>query len=264
MQRSISIFLSLYADLTMNTAQKLLLNCDLGETEKLTPDSIEHTVMPIIDMANIACGFHAGNTQVMKACIELALEHDVKIGAHPSYPDRENFGRVSMALNTADIADLMYQQLRTIDAIADDCGTKLDYVKPHGALYNDMMLSDAVLQGVLQAVKLLDPTLPIMVMATPQNDKFAARAQAMGLTLIFEAFADRRYTDKGLLETRQNDGAVFTQENHILEQVSGLASHQTVETNTGQTVNIVASALCVHGDNEQSVSLIKKIKQALT
>ena len=247
----------------MRITQNLSLNCDLGETEKLTLNSIEHKVMPHIDMANIACGFHAGNTQVMKGCIELALAHKVKIGAHPSYPDRENFGRVSMALNTADIADLVYQQLRTIDAIADDCGTTLDYVKPHGALYNDMMLSDAVLQGVLQAVKLLDPNLPVMIMATPQNDKFAARASAMGMTLIFEAFSDRRYTDRGLLESRQNDGAVLTTAEAIISQVESISQQQTVLSSTGGVLNIEASALCVHGDNEQAVALIEKIKQAL-
>lgn len=244
----------------MNT---LLLNCDLGETDRITEQSIEHKMMPYIDMANIACGFHAGNTQVMKACIELALEHGVKIGAHPSYPDRENFGRVSMALNTADIADLMYQQLRTIDAVADDCGTALDYVKPHGALYNDMMVSDAVFEGVLQAVKLLNPDLPVMVMATPQNHLFAARAESMGVQLIFEAFADRRYTDQGLLESRLNDGAVYSSEVDILTQVNSIVASQTVITATGRELVIKANTLCVHGDNEYSVALIEKIRSSI-
>ena len=157
----------------------------------------------------------------------------------------------------------MYQQLRTFEAIADDCGASLDYVKPHGALYNDMMQSDAVLQGVLQAVKLLDPRLPVMIMATPHNDKFAARAETMGLTLIFEAFADRRYTDQGLLESRQNDGAVLTDEEKIIEQVNGLVETQTVISNSGRSINIVASTLCVHGDNEHSVGMIEKIKQVV-
>ncbi len=244
----------------MNT---LLLNCDLGETDRITEQSIEHKIMPYIDMANIACGFHAGNAQVMKACIELALEHGVKIGAHPSYPDRENFGRVSMALNTADIADLMYQQLRTIDAVADDCGTALDYVKPHGALYNDMMVSDAVFQGVLQAVKLLNPDLPVMVMATPQNHLFAARAESMGVQLIFEAFADRRYTDQGLLESRLNDGAVYSSEVDILTQVNSIVASQTVITATGRELVIKANTLCVHGDNEYSVALVEKIRSSI-
>ncbi len=239
------------------------LNCDLGEAEKILEDSIEHKVMPYIDMANIACGFHAGNTQVMRACIQLALENKVQVGAHPSYPDRENFGRTSMALNPADIADLMYQQLRTIDAIADEFETQLDYVKPHGALYNDMMLSDAVFDGVLQGVSYLDSNIPLIVMATPRNEHYQTRAKAKGINLIFEAFADRRYTDQGVLQSRLEDGSVLNESELILKQAQLIKAGQ-VETVSGKLLNIEADSLCVHGDNETSVSIVKELKAVLS
>jgi UPF0271 protein len=247
----------------MNARQNLSLNCDLGETMHINDQSIEHIVMPFIDMANIACGFHAGNTEVMKSCILLALEHGVKVGAHPSYPDRENFGRVSMALKGADIADLRYQQLRTIDAIADECGTTIDYVKPHGALYHDMMHSDGVFQGVLQAVKLLDPEMPLMIMASPHNDKYRKSAQRLGVHLIFEAFADRRYTDQGVLQSRDIDGAVYQDQQQILQQALILASGFVI-SESGKKLPLAASSLCVHGDNQAACAMIQRIKSALT
>ena len=238
------------------------LNCDLGETERITDDSIELQVMPHIDMANIACGFHAGNSQVMRACIELALANNVAIGAHPSYPDRENFGRQSMDLNRADIGDLVYQQLRTIDAVADACETSLDYVKAHGALYNDMLLSDEVFYGVLQGVAQLDSRLPVMMMATVANKAYQDKAKALGIELIFEAFIDRRYSNSGRLQSRKIEGAVYHKASDMLAQLEQLLEGQVISA-SGKPLAIDASSLCVHGDNAESVALIQQIRQVM-
>ena len=235
------------------------LNCDLGETERIDANSIEHQVMPHIDMANIACGFHAGNQRVMRDCMLLAQTHGVQIGAHPAYPDRENFGRQSMALGQADIADIIYQQLSTMQQVAEDCGCALDYVKPHGALYNDMLLSPAVLAGVLQGVAAADAALPIMMMATPANAEYQARAAKTQQQLMFEAFSDRRYTDQGRLQSRDIAGAVFDDASQVLAQVDTLLAG-FVHTANDKPLPLVAESLCVHGDNAASVALIATIR----
>lgn len=240
------------------------LNCDLGETDRLTDDAVEHLVMPHIDMANIACGFHAGNSQVAKQTIELAKKHKVAIGAHPSYPDRENFGRLSMQLSKADICDLVYQQIRLIDALSDDLAHPMSYIKPHGALYNDMMVSDEVLHGVFEATRALDSKMPLMVMSTLNNQAITDKAHTFGITLIFEAFADRRYDNHGRLASRHLDGAVINSQHDITHQAKALAEGNDILSINQKPLRITAESLCVHGDNPESIAAIATIKSALS
>jgi len=239
---------------------RLELNCDLGECDRLDDNSLEAQIMPLIDAANIACGFHAGNNTVMKQCIQLALQHQVKIGAHPSYPDRENFGRESMPLSPIDISDLVIQQLSQFDAIADDCGAQIDYVKPHGALYNDMMLSDAIMQAIIKGVQYIRPDLPLMIMATSRNSHYQTLADQYGISLIFEAFADRRYTDQGLLESRQIAGSVYSSKEQMLAQAKQLQEGFVLSA-SGNKLEVQAQSLCVHGDSENAIAFIQSFSQ---
>lgn len=239
------------------------LNCDLGECDRLVADGVEHQVMPHIDMANIACGFHAGNRQVMRETIRLAIAHNVAVGAHPSYPDRENFGRLSFALSRANICDLVLQQISLMEALCDDAGIAMHHVKPHGALYNDMMQSDDVLFGIFEAIQHLDRPVPLLLMSTPQNAVFLAKAEQAGITLLFEAFADRQYNDQGYLLSRAIDGAVLHEPSAIIQQAKLLAAGQALTTQNGRVLQLDAQTLCVHGDNAESVAVVAAIRAAL-
>lgn len=239
------------------------LNCDLGESFGSWQMGLDVAVMPHIDMANIACGFHAGDADVMAHTLNLAKQYDVTIGAHPSYPDLQGFGRRSMALSHHEIINCMRYQIAALDGMARSNGLSLSYVKPHGALYNDMMSKPAVFSAVLDAVAGYYQPLKLMILATAQQQHYRELATAKGVTLLFEAFADRRYTDAGALTPRSQAGAVL-QEDEMLAQVRQLIQHGTVTTVSGNTLALSADTLCVHGDNKAAVAQVEKIRALLT
>ena len=191
---------------------RLLLNCDIGESFGSWTMGLDAEVMPFIDCANIACGFHAGDPQIMRKTVALALEHDVQIGAHPAYQDLAGFGRRSMAYTAQALQDLLHYQIGALDGICRAQGTRVSYVKPHGALYNDMMANPEQLRAVVRAVAAYDASLPLMLMATRDNSAAQAIGDACGVTLWFEAFADRAYDAAGHLVSRQLPGAVHHDE----------------------------------------------------
>lgn len=240
------------------------LNCDLGEVDKLSPQGPEHTVMPYIDMANIACGFHAGNRETMKATIQLAKQHQVLIGAHPSYPDLENFGRLSMALSQADVCDLFFQQTSLMEALCAAQEVPLSYIKPHGALYHDLLFQQQVRDGVFQAVADLDTKVPVLVLAHVNQAAVAASAKQYGITLWYEAFADRRYHQDASLQSRSVEGAVIKDAQQIIEQARAIAAGAPITTVEGHALTLQAHSLCVHGDNPEAVATVKALKEALS
>lgn len=239
------------------------LNCDLGEVDHLINSGPEHQAMPYIDMANIACGFHAGNRQTMISTIALAKQHGVSIGAHPSYPDRENFGRLSMALSKADVCDAVYQQITLLDALCDEQCCTLDYVKPHGALYHDLLHNTDTREGVFKAVALLNPSLKVMVLANVNTSELQQSAEKFGVKLLFEAFADRRYLADGQLQSRSEQGAVISDEGAIIEQAKTISQGQAITSVEGAKLTVHADSLCVHGDNPEAIATIKAIRQAI-
>lgn len=238
------------------------LNCDLGESFGSWQMGLDVAVMLHIDMANIACGFHAGDADVMAHTLNLAKQYGVAIGAHPSYPDLQGFGRRSMALSHQEIVNCMHYQIAALDGMARSNGLSLSYVKPHGALYNDMMSKPAVFAAVLDAVTGYYQPLKLMILATTQQQHYRELAAAKGVTLLFEAFADRRYTDAGTLAPRSQTGAVLHEE-EMLAQVRQLIQHGTVTTESGNTLALSADTLCVHGDNKIAVAQIEKIRTLL-
>ena len=239
------------------------LNCDLGESFGSWRMGLDSDVMPHIDMANIACGFHAGDADVMAHTLMLAKQHDVSIGAHPSYPDLQGFGRRSMALSHQEIVNMLRYQIAALDGMAKSVGSNISYVKPHGALYNDMMSKPAVFAAVLEAVAGYYQPLKLMVLATANQQQYRDLAIRHGVTLIFEAFADRRYTDTGSLTSRSQPGAVLTGDD-VLVQVAQLVKQGTVTTETGKTLPLQADTLCVHGDNLAALTELKQIRALLS
>ena len=242
---------------------RLLLNCDMGESFGSWTMGLDAEVMPFIDCANIACGFHAGDPGIMRKTVALALKHDVQIGAHPAYQDLAGFGRRSMAYTAAELQDLLHYQLGALDGICHAQGTRIRYVKPHGAMYNDMMASPEQLRAVVHAVAPYDARLPVLLMATRDNREAQAIGDEYGVTLWFEAFADRAYDNAGRLVSRQLPGAVHHDADTIVRQALPLAAGQSLLASDGSALYLHANTLCVHGDNASSVAAVQRIRNAL-
>jgi UPF0271 protein len=239
------------------------LNCDLGESFGAWTMGLDNEVMPHIDQANIACGFHAGDPLVMQQTLALAKKFNVSIGAHPSYPDLVGFGRRSMTCSTEEIIALIHYQVAALDGMANTQGLSIDYVKPHGALYNDMMSKPDVFAAILTALTQYPKKLALMLQATADLAHYKTQAKKVGLTIYSEAFADRCYDDEGRLLSRSQAGAVLNKED-MLAQVKQLSAQGTVTTISGQLLKLSVDSLCVHGDNIAGVQAIREIKALLS
>ncbi|EEB79041.1 LamB/YcsF family protein [marine gamma proteobacterium HTCC2148] len=235
------------------------LNCDLGESYGSWTMGLDAEVMPHIDQANIACGFHGGDPLTIRNTLQLAAQHDVSVGAHPAYPDLVGFGRRSMALSSDEIIASLHYQISALDGMAKSAGLSLDYIKPHGALYNDMMAKSEVRLAIMQAIADYQRPLPLMLQATPDATSHRAEAGQMGLDLMFEVFADRCYDDDGKLLSRRKPGAVHDRDK-MLAQVAQLIEHGSLTTVSGHTLSLEADTLCVHGDNPEGVQAIREIR----
>ncbi|MGB1239677.1 MAG: 5-oxoprolinase subunit PxpA [Pseudomonadales bacterium] len=241
----------------------LKLNSDLGESFGSWKIGLDEAVMPHIDQANVACGFHAGDPLVMKKTLALAKEHNVTVGAHPGYPDLVGFGRRSLNASDAEIQSFVQYQMAALDGMAANQGLTMAYVKPHGALYNDMMSKDNVRQSIMQAVASYHRPVVLMLQGTPDAQKHKAEAEALGLEVWFEAFADRCYEDDGRLMARTKEGAVHSREK-MLAQVAQLCEKGTVTSASGKEIELHSNTLCVHGDNMEGVNAIQDIRQIIT
>ena len=239
------------------------LNCDLGESFGSWTMGLDEEVMPHINMANIACGFHAGDPNVMFKTLHLAKKFNVEVGAHPGYQDINGFGRRSIKHSKQELVNLIVYQVSALAGMAKTVGMTVSYVKPHGALYNDMMASSDILAAVIEAMKLLngntDKKLKLMMLATANWQQHQQMASESDVELLFEAFADRKYTDSGHLLSRGREGAVLNQE-QMLKQVSNIVKHGKVETASGKELSIKADTICVHGDNQAGIDKIKQIR----
>ncbi|NQZ92253.1 MAG: 5-oxoprolinase subunit PxpA [Moritella sp.] len=240
------------------------LNCDMGESFGLWQLGMDEAVMPHIDMANIACGFHASDPLIMQQTVALAKHYNVTVGAHPGYPDLVGFGRRHIRCTSDEVQALILYQVGALSAFCKQQHIPLSYVKPHGALYNDMMQDEAILIAILKGVAAFSPGLPLMLMAQADNSRSETLAAQFSVPLLFEAFVDRCYTDDGLLQPRDLPGAVFTEHSQIINQAIQLAQHGNVTSNNGNLIKLNADTLCVHGDNVQSIEAIAQIKLALT
>ena len=240
----------------------LCLNCDLGESFGAWEMGLDDQVMPFIDQANIACGFHAGDAIVMKQTLLSAKQYGVTVGAHPSYPDLAGFGRRSMVLPPNEIIAIVQYQIAALTGMAQNIGVPVTYVKPHGALYNDMMVNGHIRSAVMEAIAVSHLPLAFMLQATVDADTHREEAKAFGLEVLFEAFADRCYDDSGALLSRSKEGAVHGREK-ILAQVKQLKDDGTVTTVSGHVLALQVDSLCVHGDNMAGVNAIKEIRQLI-
>jgi len=239
------------------------LNCDLGE---LIHEN-DALIMPYIDQANIACGFHASDPKNMAKTIKLACQHHVEIGAHPSYPDKENFGRLSMNFDSNELIAIIQYQVGALQSLCMNENTQVSYVKPHGALYNDMMADLAIFTIVCQAIshspQPLSHKMSLMMQALPDQQAFIDIAQQWQVPLIFEAFADRAYQDNGLLVSRQQQNAVLHDEKVVVKRIAHLTKHQQLLSINDKKLQLNVNSVCVHGDNSAAIELIKALRVEL-
>ncbi len=236
-------------------AKYIDLNCDMGEGI-----GNDEAIMPNITSANIACGFHAGNTDTINKTIDLALLHQVKIGAHFSYRDKENFGRKEMQLPPEKLYAVVMDQLIKIDLIAKQKGTALHHVKPHGALYNMAAKNSLLAQTIATAVKDFDETLVLYGLS---GSYLISEAKAIGLKTSSEVFADRTYSDDGNLTPRGQANALIADEAECIQQVMQMITEGTVTTTSGNNIPIIAETICIHSDGKYAQQFARKIKQTL-
>ena len=231
------------------------LNCDMGEG--FENDTL---LMPYISSANIACGYHAGDEEIMKRTVESALINHVSIGAHPGFNDRENFGRTALQLPLPEVYDLVANQVHILAGIAAGFGAKLHHVKPHGALYNMSAKDPALAQTIAKAVYDVDNKL--VVYGLSGSCSLTAAKQA-GLRTAAEVFADRTYQDDGSLTPRNQTNALITDENSSMQQVLRMIREGVVISISGNPVPIQAETICIHGDGVHAVIFAKQIHQTL-
>lgn len=231
------------------------INCDLGEG-----CGNDAELMKYISSANIACGYHAGDADTMKRTIDLALENNVAIGAHPGYDDRENFGRTNVDLPAKDVYNIVTDQIAALDEIAGRCSAKLTHVKPHGAMYNQSAKNAELAAAIAQAVKDFDPDLALFGLSGSVSIDEAAK---IGLQTSAEVFADRTYQNDGSLTPRSQPNALITSDETSAGQVLDMIKYGRVRSTEAVMVKIVAETVCIHGDGPEAVELARAIKLKL-
>lgn len=243
----------------MEPTPNILINCDMGESFGAWTKGNDEQIMPHIDLANIACGFHASDPLNMDKTVQLAKEAKVKIGAHPSYPDLVGFGRRNMSISNEELRPIVAYQVGALQGICAKHQTQVEYVKPHGALYNAMMKDFTALKAIMLAVKETLGNCPLMVMATPQYQDVERLAQEVGIPLLFEAFSDRAYTDDGYLVDRNLPGAVHDSTDKIISQVQQIKQTRTVKSINGHSITLKVDTICIHGDGEHATAVAKAV-----
>jgi UPF0271 protein len=236
------------------------LNCDMGEGATEASAALDRELMRFISSCSIACGGHAGSESTMRLTVRSALEAGLRIGAHPSYPDRENFGRQTMPITPDALCAAISEQVSVLRTIADEQGGKLSFIKPHGALYNDMVRDADLAALVIYTIKYIDPRLQIMGLA---GSHCRAICEGLGMQFIGEAFADRRYADDGQLSPRSQNGAVITESETVVEQIMSIVEHARVGSINGKWLPLRAQSICVHSDTPGALEHLTLISNHL-
>ena len=234
--------------------KQIELNCDMGEGA-----GNDEAIMPYIHAANIACGFHAGSGELMRRSIDLALKYNVHIGAHPSFRDKENFGRKEMQVPPDKLYAIVIEQLIRLDLIVREKGATLYHVKPHGALYNMAARDPKIARIVAQAVKDFREDLVLYGLS---GSCLIGEARQIGLNTASEVFADRSYTDDGHLTPRSEPGALILDEEKSLQQAREMIGG-SVTSLSGKVIPIVADTICIHGDGKNAAVFARNIYLAL-
>jgi len=233
------------------------LNADVGEIHPSMTHNVDHHILPFVSSCNIACGFHSGSSELIKKTIDLAILNDVAIGAHPSYKDRENFGRLSLSVPKEVLISQIREQLLLVQKIVNQKGARLHHVKPHGALYNDMAKDRELAMVVLKVIKEIDSRLIVYGLS---SSVLIDVAKELNLNYFQEGFADRAYKNSSTLLSRTIDGAVITDVQQVVIQVNRLIN-QKVVTIDGKEFHLPVDTICLHSDTLNASRLAETIHQ---
>ena len=231
------------------------INCDMGEGV-----GNDELIMPYISSANIACGFHDGDEKTMRRTVELCKQYNVAIGAHPSYPDKENFGRTDMLLHPGEIYEVIVKQVNSLEKIAEENDMAVHHIKPHGALYNMAARDRSLAPFVCLAVLDTDARYILYGLS---GSYLIKEGKSHGLKTVNEVFADRTYKDDGSLLPRNKPGALIEDTDKAVAQVLEMVKDGKVTSVSGKKIPIVAETVCIHGDGAHAVEFAKAINQAL-
>ena len=236
------------------------LNCDMGESFGPWKMGNDAELMNYVSSVNIACGFHAGDASTMRQTVEIAIGKGVAIGAHPSYPDLQGFGRRPMSLSPQEVFDIVLYQVSALKGICEALGAKLRHVKPHGALYNQAAKDKTLAKAIAKAVQKIDTDLVLYGLA---GGFLISEGKEFGLRTASEVFADRTYQPDGSLTPRSEPNALIDNTENAISQVLQMITSGTVTAATGETVPVQADTICIHGDGEHAVEFAKQIRDTL-
>src|SRR6056297_479506 len=236
---------------------KVDINCDYGESYGIYKLSDNDEILDYATSLNVACGFHGGDPVVMDTTVKKALEKGVAVGAHPGYPDLMGFGRRHIKISPNEAKSYMKYQIGALKGFVESYGGKLQHVKPHGALYNDATKDYNLAYAIAEAVYEIDKDLIFFGMS---NQKTIEAAKKIGLKTASEVFADREYNDDGSLVSRSIKGSVITDSKKCVKRVIDMVKNNFVRSMNGKTIETVPDTICVHGDNENSIELIREIR----
>ena len=231
----------------------LNINCDLGEGL-----NNEHIIMPLIDSCNIACGGHAGDNGSMIECVEISIKNNVKIGAHPSYPDKINFGRKKIDISPSELSYSIISQIESLETIADSYGLELNHIKAHGALYNQMIIDAELSNFYLDTIKDFKNKCSLFIPYKSEIEKIALKK---GFSIIYEVFGDRNYNDDLSLVSRNNKNALITDPESVVNHIKTIKETESVKTINGNFKKIKFDTICIHSDTNNSIEILKKINQ---
>ena len=231
----------------------LNINCDLGEGL-----NNEHIIMPLIDSCNIACGGHAGDNASMIECVEISIKNNVKIGAHPSYPDKINFGRKKIDISPSELSYSIISQIESLETIADSYGLKLNHIKAHGALYNQMITDVELSNLYLDTIKDFKKKSLLYIPYKSEIEKIALKK---GFSIIYEVFGDRNYNDDLSLVSRNNENALISDPESVVNHIKTIKDTGNVKTINGNYKKIKFDTICIHSDTNNSIEILKKINQ---
>ena len=236
------------------------INCDLGEKSKFHSIENDPALLDIVNSANVACGYHAGDSDTMRMVVQISKKNGVSIGAHPSFNDPENFGRKRMNLNSSEISKLIIDQFQTLNKIAQEYGEKVTHIKPHGAL-NNMACEDLELATLLaKTIYQIDKEIIYLV---PTGSKMEIAAKKLNMKIACEIFADRNYEDNGNLVSRKKPHALIINPEQAKKHVLSMVKNQSLNCHSGKQIPCEIDSVCIHGDNESSLTTAKLIKDNL-
>jgi UPF0271 protein len=235
------------------------INCDMGESYGAWSMGNDAEVMPHISSANIACGFHGGDPATIRKTVRLALDHGVTVGAHPSLPDLQGFGRRAMKISPQDMYDLIVYQAGAVEGFARAAGARLHHVKCHGALYNMAANDEALSEAMVKAVKDLGSHIILYALS---NSKNFHKSKTLGVPVAGEVFADRGYADDGTLWPRGQPGAMIEDAGRAVAQALAMVEEGYVASVSGKRVAVAADTLCLHGDQPGAAAFARQIRKA--